>query len=194
MQLDAGDDRAQQVLSGETEDNCDDARTGEKALELSFGVITKAKDKQESDEKDEERQHVPQNVRNGCLPFLLEIEIPQVVINEGDDDSRAEEDEGGANVVAPIGLDAVDRNGGVEGERETENLEEESKGDARASFEKAAEAEQHEIGEDKRDHRGNGALGIDERLNHRRVILTVNSLCNKQSGSQPTAYRKDGRV
>ena len=97
-------------------------------------------------------------------------------------------------MVAPIGLDAVDGNGGVEGERETENLEEESKGDVRTSFEKAAEAEQHEIGEDKRHHRGNGALGIDERLNHRRVILTVNSLCNKQSGSQPTAYRKDGRV
>jgi hypothetical protein len=79
-------------------------------------MIAKAQDKQESDEKDEERQHVPQNVWNGCLPFLLEIKIPEIVINEGDDDSRAEENEGGADVIAPVGLNAVNGNGRVEGE------------------------------------------------------------------------------
>jgi hypothetical protein len=190
LQLDAGDDCPEQVLSGDAENNRDDARAEDETLELGFGMIAKAQDKQESDEKDEERQHVPQNVWNGCLPFLLEIKIPEIVINEGDDDSRAEENEGGADVIAPVGLNAVNGNGGVEGEGETENLEEESKGNAGASFEKAAEAEQHEIGEDKRGGRGNGALGIDERLNHRCLILTVNSLCNKQAGSHLSALSK----
>ena len=71
----------------------------------------------------------------------------------------------------------------VNGNSVYQNLEEEPKGNASASFEKTAEAEHHEIGEDKRGGRGHGALRIDERLDHRRLILTVNSLRNKQAGS-----------
>jgi hypothetical protein len=114
------------------------------------------------------------------------------VINEGDDESGAEKNEGGAEVIAPISLNAIDANGGVKGEGETENLEKKSEGNARAPLEKAAETEHYEIGKDKRGDRGNGALRIDERLDHRRLILTVNSFCNKQAGSHPPASRKNG--
>ena len=112
------------------------------------------------------------------------------MISEGDDESRAEKNEGGADVIAPVGLNAINGDGGIEREGETENLEEESKGNVCASFEKAAEAEHHEIGEDKRDGRGNGALRINEGLNHRRLILTINSLCNKRAGSHLSALSK----
>ena len=71
------------------------------------------------------------------------------MIDEGDDDGRAEENEGGTDVIAPAGLNAIDGNGDVEGEDETKNLKEESKGDVRASLEEATEAEHHEIGKDK---------------------------------------------
>ena len=112
------------------------------------------------------------------------------MIDEGDNESRAEENEGSADVIAPVGLNAINGDGRVKGEGETENLEEESKGNAGAAFEKAAEAERHEIGEDKRDDGGDGALGGNERLNHRRLILTVNSLCNKRAGSHLSALSK----
>jgi hypothetical protein len=89
-------------------------------------------------------------------------------------------------------LNAIDRNGGVKGESETENLEEESKGNARAPLKKAAEAEHHKISKNKCGGCSHGTLRIDERLNHRRLILTVNSRCNKQSGSQVARVSKKG--
>ena len=49
----------------------------DETLELGFGMIAKAEDKQKSDEKDEERQDLAQNVRNGRLPLLLEVEDPR---------------------------------------------------------------------------------------------------------------------
>ena len=95
---------------------------------------------------------------NRRLPFLLEIEIPKITIDEGDNDDRAEKNEGGANVIAPVGLNPIDGNRGIKSEGETEKLEGECKGNVRPPFEKAAQAECHEIGKDKRGDCGNGAL------------------------------------
>jgi hypothetical protein len=122
--------------------------------------------------------------------FLLEIEIPEVVINEGDDKGRAEKNEGGADMIAPIGLNAIDGNGGVKGKGESKDLEEESKGNVRTPLEKAAKAKHHKIGKNKRRNCGNRALGIDERLNHRCLILTVNRRCNKEGGRHLAALSK----
>ena len=61
-------------------------------------------------------------------------------------------------MIAPISLNPIDGNRGIKGEGQTENLKRESKRNVRAPLEKAAEAEHHEIGKDKRGDCGNGAL------------------------------------
>jgi hypothetical protein len=77
-------------------------------------------------------------------------------------------------VLAPIGLDAINGDGGIEREGETEGLEEQSKRHLCAPFEKATESEGNEIGEDKRDGGRGSALRANEGLNHRHPILPIN--------------------
>src|SRR4029077_1258992 len=126
--------------------------------QLSRGVITNAQHDKERDEENDQRKHLAQKMWNGRLPLLLEIEIPKIAIDEADNDDRAEKNESGANVIAPVGLNPIDGNRGIKGEGETEKLKGESKRNVRAPLEKAAEAERHEIGKDKRGDCGNGTL------------------------------------
>jgi hypothetical protein len=183
LQLNAGDNSSEKVLSGKTDNDSDDARTREKALELGFSVIAEAEDKQKSDEENQEGKDLAQNVRNGGLPLLLEVEVPEIMVRESDDESRTKQDQRGANVLAPIGLDAINGDGGIEREGETEGLEEQSKRHLRAPFEKATESECDEVGEDKRDGGGGSALRANEGLNHRHPILPINRQRNKREGN-----------
>src|SRR5437016_3259937 len=82
-------------------------------------------------------------------------------------------------MLAPIGLDAINGDGGVECEGETEDLEEQSKRHSRTPFEKATKSECDEVGEDKRDGRRSSALRANEGLNHRHSILPINRRWNK---------------
>jgi len=180
LQLDAGNDSAEKILSGKTENDGGDARAGEEALELGFSVINETEDKQKSDEENEEGKHFAQNVRDGCLLLFLEVEIPEIMIGKCDDESRTEQDQGSAHVLAPIGLDAINGDGSIEREGETEDLEEQSKRHLRAPFEKATESKCNEVGEDKRDDGRGSTLRANEGLNHRRPILPINRQWNKR--------------
>ena len=81
--------RSEKVLASKAEDDSGDTRTREKALELGFSVIAEAEDEKKSDEKNDEGKDLAQNVRDGCLPLLFEVEVPEIMIGEGDDESRA---------------------------------------------------------------------------------------------------------
>jgi hypothetical protein len=149
-------------------------------------------------------------VRNGGLPLLLEVEVPEEMIYERDNESWAEQDEGSANVLAPVGVDAVNGDGGIKREGEAENLEEKSQRHLRAPFEKAAEGKGKKVGEDERDGGGDRALRANEGLDHRHSILRINGRRNKgdglrqgpnfadtfptrHTGSKPRIARKTGR-
>ena len=182
MQLNTGNNSAEKVLSGKAENDSGDARTREKALELGFSVIAEAEDEKKSDEKNDEGEDLAQNVRDRCLPLLFEVEVPEIMVRESDDERRTKQDQRGANVLAPIGLDAINGDGGIEREGETEGLEEQSKRHLRAPFEKATESEGNEVGKDKRDGGRGSALGANEGLNHRHPILPINRQWNKHEG------------
>src|SRR5437870_5129005 len=143
-------------------------------------MINETEDEKKSDKENEQGKHFAQNVRNGCLPLLLEVKIPEIMIGQCDDESRTEQDEGSADVLTPIGLDAINGDGDIEGEGETENLGEESKRHLRAPFKETAEGQRNEVGEDKRDDGGGSALRTSEGLDHRYSILPINSQWNKQ--------------
>jgi len=116
------------------------------------------------------------------LLLFLEVEIPEIMIGKCDDESRTEQDQGSAHVLAPIGLDAINRDGSIEGEGETEDLEEQSKWNSRVSFEKPTETDGYEIGEDKRDNGSGRALRANEGLDHRHSILPINRQWDKGDG------------
>src|SRR5438477_164810 len=84
---------------------------------------------------------------------------------------------------AQICLNAINGDGGIEREGETEGLEEQSKRHLRAPFEKATESKCNEVGEDKRDGGRGSALRANEGLNHRHPILPINRQRNKREGN-----------
>ena len=85
-------------------------------------------------------------------------------------------------MLAPIGMDAINGDGGIKREGKAENLEEESKRYVRAPLEKASESEGKEVGEGKRDEGSDGALRTNEGLDHRHGILPTNRQWNKYDG------------
>src|SRR4029077_6485157 len=182
LQLNAGNNSSEKVLSGKTDNDSDDARTREKALELRFSVIAEAEDEQKSDEENQQGKDLAQNVRNGGLPLLLEIEVPEKMIGERDNESRAEQDEGSADVPAPVGVDAINGDGGIKRQGEAENLEEKSQRHLRAPFEQSAESEGKEVSENKRDGRRDRALRANKGLDHQHSILPINRHWNKREG------------
>jgi hypothetical protein len=179
LQLNSGDDSAEKVLSGEAKNNGGNSRPGEKTFQLSFGVIAETKDKQKRDEKDEKGKYLADNVWDGCLSFLLKVGFPEIMVDERDKESGAEEDKSSAHMFAPIALKAVHADRYVKGEGEAENLEEKSKWRAGAAFEKPTQSQGHEIGQDEGDKGGGGALRANERLDHRHPILAIKSPRNK---------------
>ena len=114
------------------------------------------------------------------MPLLFEVEVPEITVRESDDESWTKQSQRGADVPAPIGLDAINGDGGIEREGETEGLEEQSKRHLRAPFEKASESERNEVGEDKRDGGRGSALRANEGLDHEHPILPTNRQWNKR--------------
>ena len=85
-------------------------------------------------------------------------------------------------MLAPIGLDAINGDGGIKREGQAENLEEESKRYVRTPLKKASESEGKKVGKDKRDDSSDRALRANEGLDHRHSILPTNRQWNKSNG------------
>ena len=90
MQLNPRNDSPEKVLSSKTQNDGGNAGAGEESFKLGFSVIAVAEDEKKSDEKNQEGEDLAQNVRDGCLPFPLEVEVPEKMIGERDNESRAE--------------------------------------------------------------------------------------------------------
>jgi hypothetical protein len=168
LQGDARDDSAEQILSSKTEDDGGDSGAGQDAFELSLGMIPDAKDKEERDEVNKERDDLPEKMGNGRPPLSFPIQIPEVAIEKRDDEGGAEEEEEGADVVPPVGLDAVEPHRGVKSEGETEELEEDPERNAGAALEEPANAQRREKRRDENNNRHERFLRLDE-LQHQRL-------------------------
>jgi hypothetical protein len=130
-------------------------------------VIADGQNEKQRDQVNQERDDLAEKMGNRRLALLFPIRIPQIAIEECDEESGAQDEEGGADVVPPVDLDAVERGCGVERERETEKLEENTEAHAGLALKETAEGERREISRDENDRRHQRFL-ILEKLQHRR--------------------------
>ena len=92
------------------------------------------------------------------LAALLEVEIPEIAIDQRDHDAGAEQGERGADVVPLAQIDPVNPDGGVESEGEREELEEDAEAHAGAAFQQPPDGERDEKGRDENRDRGESVL------------------------------------
>src|ERR1700730_14653817 len=83
----AGNDSAEEILPGKTANDRGNAGAGEHAFQLAFGVIAEAQNKEERDQEKDERDHFAQKMGNSDLPALFKIQIKQIAIDQGEDES-----------------------------------------------------------------------------------------------------------
>ena len=88
--------------------------------------------------------------------------IPDIAIDEGDHHRRAQEDEGGPEMITPAEIKPVDPGRGVAAEGEGEELEENPEGDAGAPFEYPPERKRDEEGQDEDRNRFDCSWSIDQ--------------------------------
>src|SRR6266568_5321752 len=72
----SADDPGKQILPRKSDDDCDDSGASEKPFQLRFGMITGTQDKKKRDQKNDPADDLTKKMRDQCLPFLFEIEIP----------------------------------------------------------------------------------------------------------------------
>ena len=92
LQRHPGNDAAEQILPGETDDDGDDARARQEALEFAVGVIAGPENNEQGDQEKQEGRDFTQEVGNRRLLSPFEIKIPDVTVDEGDDDGGAQQD------------------------------------------------------------------------------------------------------
>src|ERR1044071_10375599 len=80
-------------------------------------------------------------MRNRCLAFFLEVSIPEIAIQECDDEARAQKKCGRACMISPPGSHTVERSRGIKSQGEAKELEEEAEAHARAPFKPPADCE-----------------------------------------------------
>src|SRR5207253_9911025 len=82
----AADDSGEEILPGESENDRDDPRAREQSCQLRFGMIPRTQNKKQRHQKNNAADDFTEKMRNWRLPFLFEIEIPNVAIHQRDDE------------------------------------------------------------------------------------------------------------
>ena len=95
-------------------------------------------------------------------PAPLEVDMPDVAVDEGDQHRRAQEDEESPDVVAAAGVQPIDPGGGVAAEVKGEELEEKPKRHSRATLQETPESEGEEKSRDESRDRRDRVLGINQ--------------------------------
>ena len=170
---DAGNDSAKKILGGEAQDDGGDPGAGEQTAELGLSVISDAQDEEQRDQVNKERDDLAEKMGNGRAPFFPPITLPEVAIEECDDENGAEEKDGDADMVAPVCLHSVESGGGVKRERQAEKLEENAEAHARPALKEAADRESGEKRPDENDHRDGGFLGLEKMQHRHRQNISV---------------------
>ena len=129
-------------------------------------MIADVQDDQQCDQVNEDGDDLPEKMRDSRAPFLFPVGIPKIAIEKRYDERGAEKKERGADMFAPVGLHAVERNGGVKRERETKKLEEKAEAHAGSALEKTTDGKHDEIRRHENDGGHKGLLAL-EKLQHR---------------------------
>ena len=112
---------AEEFLQAASENDRQDSGTGEQRHQSAPGLVDQAEDDQDRDQDDAEACHLPKQDRDRRLAFLFEVSLPEVAV-ENRDDKKAAEQNNGRSRFPKAGLEAVKRDGGIGGQRETEEL------------------------------------------------------------------------
>ena len=80
-------------------------------------------------------------MRDGGLFALFKVQVPDVAIDQSDNDCRAKKHEHCADVIPKFGRNSVNPHRRVKGQRETEESEKETELNACPSLEKTADGE-----------------------------------------------------
>ena len=175
MQRHAGDDPAEQILSGEPENDRSGPRGRQQSCQPLVSAITVPQHDQQRDQVDKKRDNLPGKMRDGRLLFLFEIEIPDVTIDQRDDEGGAQEDERSSNVIAQIESDAIRPQRGVSSERQTKKPIQNAEANAGAPLQKSAHGQRNKKCADKCNQGGGSSLRIKRKGRHRlvgRIILS----------------------
>src|SRR5712691_987195 len=106
-------------------------------------------------------------MRDRRLFSLFEIPIEHVAVDQRYDEGRAQKNDGRAEMISPARVHAVNRQRGVERERETKELIENAQPDAGAPFQNSADGKRDKKCPDKNDDRYGGFLRLKQRGKHR---------------------------
>jgi len=90
------------------------------------------------------------------------VSSPDVAVDEGYDDGGAQEDEDGAEMMAPVQIEPIDPGRGVAAEGESKELKENPQGHAGPSLEKTAERDGDQQGQDEDRNRRERSLCIQQ--------------------------------
>ena len=112
----AANDPGKEILSSEAEDDGKNAGACQQPFQLSLGVIAVTQNKKQYDQEDDSAGYLTQKMRNRRLPFLFEIKIPNVSVNQRDDQRSAKQNRCRPYMIAPGGMNSVNGNRGVEGQ------------------------------------------------------------------------------
>src|SRR2546430_14045199 len=131
-------------------------------------------------------------MRDGSLLFLFEIKIPDVTIDQRDDDRGTQHQEDRANVIAKIDRDSVNPQPDIKRERETKELIRNAELNVGAALQKAPDRQSdHERG-DKGGNRERGSLRVERESGHRYLARII--LASERSDKRPRAKMSTLRI
>ena len=113
----ATDDAGEQILSSEAYNDCDHAGSGKQSLQLRFSMVSVAQDQEQGDQEYDTADDLTKKMWNRCLAFLFEIEVPDVAINQSDNQRSAQQDRHCSNVIPPRSVHSIHRDGGIKRQR-----------------------------------------------------------------------------
>ena len=83
-------------------------------------MVAVTQDKQQYNQENDPAGNLTEKMRDWRVPFLFEIKIPNVTINQRDNQRRAQQNYSCTDVVSPGRMDAVNSYGGIECQHEAE--------------------------------------------------------------------------
>ena len=112
-------------------------------------------------------------MRNRRLLSLLEVKVPNVAIHQCDDERGAEKHDGRADVIPPVCVESVGRDGRIESEGQTEKAKENPEAYAGATLQEPPDCERHKKCRDEHDHREGRFLCLQQSSEHRRDAMSL---------------------
>src|SRR5262249_11421409 len=112
----ATNDSGKEILSSEAENDRNNAGARQQSFQLCLSVIAVTQNKQQDDQEDEAADYFAQKMRNRRATVLFEIQIPNVTINQSNNQCSAQQDRCCSYVIAPGCVNSINGNRGVEGD------------------------------------------------------------------------------